>query len=204
MTRALSDSRPFREVRAVYDEKTIRVYQAYSDLIADTALEKGTFISPPFKMQRMTWIKPSFLWMMYRSGYGLRDVEQKRILAIDISRIGFEWALTHGCLSERSRACRDKGPNLPPVRIQWDPERDVLLRPLNWRTIQVGLREKAITLFVNEWIHRITDVTESAHAVRDLVERDQFAQAHELLPKERPYPLHRALEAHIGVAPYAV
>ncbi|WP_141653813.1 DUF4291 family protein, partial [Erwinia billingiae] len=33
----------------------------------------GTFASPPFSMTRMTWIKPSFLWMMYRSGWGMKD-----------------------------------------------------------------------------------------------------------------------------------
>ncbi len=54
-------------IRAVYDDKTIRVYQAYGDDIADAALAHGTFVAPPFKMGRMTWIKPSFLWMMYRA-----------------------------------------------------------------------------------------------------------------------------------------
>ena len=48
-------------IRAVYGEHTIRVYQAYSDPIADAALAHGTFVSPSFKMERMTWIKPSFL-----------------------------------------------------------------------------------------------------------------------------------------------
>ncbi|WP_210418562.1 DUF4291 family protein [Aliikangiella coralliicola] len=57
---------PVRQVRAVYNDKTIRVYQAYNDAIANTALEHGTFLSPPFKMERMTWIKPSFLWMMQK------------------------------------------------------------------------------------------------------------------------------------------
>ena len=83
-----------KEVRAVYDSVTIRVYQAYSDSIAESALSRGRFVSPPFKMERMTWIKPSFLWMMYRAGWGFKDAGQKRILAIDIGREGFEWALT--------------------------------------------------------------------------------------------------------------
>lgn len=85
------------QIRAVYDDGTIRVYQAYSDGIADAALASGTFVSPPFKMDRMTWIKPSFLWMMYRCGWGYKDDGQRRILAIDISREGFEWALKHSC-----------------------------------------------------------------------------------------------------------
>lgn len=55
-----------RQIRATYDERIIRVRQAYNDENADTALAHGTSGSPPFKTQRMTWIKPSFLWMMYR------------------------------------------------------------------------------------------------------------------------------------------
>jgi hypothetical protein len=37
--------------------------------------------------------------MMYRAGWGHKDEGQKRILAIDISREGFEWALSHSCSS---------------------------------------------------------------------------------------------------------
>ena len=55
---------PVHQIRAVYDATTIRVYQAYSEIIADSTLAHGTFVSPPFKTERMTWIKPSFLWMM--------------------------------------------------------------------------------------------------------------------------------------------
>jgi hypothetical protein len=59
---------PERQVRALFDEETITVYQAYGHEIADAALEAGTFV-PPFKRDRMTWIKPSFLWMMHRSSW---------------------------------------------------------------------------------------------------------------------------------------
>ena len=90
---------PQKQIRAHYDVHTIRVYQAYPDVIADSALAHGTFVSPPFKLERMTWIKPSFLWMMYRSGWGLKDAGQNRILAIDISHEGFAWALANSCPS---------------------------------------------------------------------------------------------------------
>ena len=52
---------PLRQIRAGFDERTIRVYQAYSDEIAEAALKHGRFVSPPFSLTRMTWIKPSFL-----------------------------------------------------------------------------------------------------------------------------------------------
>ena len=54
-----------RNIYAVFDDKTIRVYQAYNNEIADEALKLGKFGSK-FSLTRMTWIKPSFLWMMYR------------------------------------------------------------------------------------------------------------------------------------------
>ena len=88
-------NRPEREIRAVHTSETIRVYQAYSDEIADSAMRRQTFVSPPFSMTRMTWIKPSFLWMMYRAGWGKKDDGQKRILAIDITHSGFAWALAN-------------------------------------------------------------------------------------------------------------
>ena len=46
----------------------------------------------------MTWIKPSFNWMMYRSGYATKP-GQEVVLAIDIARDGFEWALKNAVLS---------------------------------------------------------------------------------------------------------
>ena len=57
-----------RNIYAVFDDKTIRVYQAYNNEIADEALKLGRFGSK-FSLTRMTWIKPSFLWMMYRLNF---------------------------------------------------------------------------------------------------------------------------------------
>jgi len=184
---------PQHQIRAVYDEHTIRVYQAYNDQIADTALANGTFVSPPFKMDRMTWIKPSFRWMMYRAGWGFKDEGQRRILAIDMSREGFEWALAHSCPShpEPSMSHQDwtNLKNASPVRIQWDPERDLHLQPLSYRAIQIGLSGGAVPLFVNQWIKRITDITDLANAIHRLVKDDKLDQAQALLPVERPYEL---------------
>jgi len=187
----------------MYDATTIRVYQAYSDAIADSALAHGTFVSPPFKMDRMTWIKPSFLWMMYRAGWGLKDAEQKRILAIDITREGFEWALTHSCLSHPPAEVSDTAEwqrikNVSPVRIQWDPERDLFLQPLEYRAIQIGLSKEAVELYVTQWIRRITDVTDVARTLRDLVNHNQLDEARTMLPMEQPYPLSAAIQTQIG------
>ncbi|MEA9566902.1 MULTISPECIES: DUF4291 domain-containing protein [unclassified Xanthomonas] len=182
---------PTRQIRAVYDKNLIRVYQAYSDEIADSALKHQKFISPPFKMERMTWIKPSFLWMMYRAGWGYKDEGQKRILAIDITREGFEWALAHSCPSHPDSGMSheewDQLKSRSPVRIQWDPERDLSLQPLPHRAIQIGLSKEAVQLYVSEWIQRITDVTPLAHSINSLVSADNLSAAADLLPNEGIY-----------------
>ncbi|QIH05495.1 MULTISPECIES: DUF4291 domain-containing protein [unclassified Pseudomonas] len=190
---ATADNTPLRQIRAVYDASTLRVYQAYSASIADAALAHGTFVSPPFKMERMTWIKPSFLWMMYRAGWGFKDAGQSRILAIDISREGFEWALAHSCPSHAEEGMSKEQwlqlKDQSPVRIQWDPERDLHLRPQEHRAIQIGLGQEAVGLYVNQWIQRISDVTPLAHRIHERVLAGDLEEARRLLPQEREYPM---------------
>lgn len=191
-------------IRAVHDGATVRVYQAYGDAIAEPALERGTFVGPPFRRERMTWIKPSFLWMMYRSGWGLKEPGQSRLLAIDVTREGFEWALANARLAHRRADDRHAGeaPVAPtsedPVRIQWDPERDLRLEPLPERSIQIGLRGEAVDRYVDRWIVRIEEITDRAHEIRALVEAGELARAARLLPPERVYPLDEALRRRIG------
>jgi hypothetical protein len=195
MTKIPEKETPNKQIRAVYDANTIRVYQAYNDQIADAALANGTFVSPSFKLDRMTWIKPSFLWMMYRAGWGLKDPGQRRILAIDITHEGFNWALKHSCSSHPDRSMSKKEwkqlKENKPVRIQWDPERDLFLRPLDYRTIQIGLSQEAIPLFVHHWIQQIRDVTPLVHTTHSLITRGEIEQARNLIPNELPlnYPV---------------
>lgn len=187
---------PTKEIRASYTPTTIRVYQAYRPEITDSALKRGTFQSPPFSLSRMTWIKPSFLWMMYRAGWGFKEVGQSRILAIDIARSGFEWALAHSCLSHPPRdIAKEEWTRMKaerPVRIQWDPERDFHGNPLPHRSIQIGLSGEAGRRYVSEWITNITEVTELAHRIHALVQEKNLTEAARLLPPEKPYVIESA------------
>jgi Domain of unknown function (DUF4291) len=81
---------PARQVRAKYSAESITVYQAYPPEIAEPAVAAGRFV-PPFKRDRMTWIKPSFLWIMYRCDWATKP-GQERVLAVEITRAGFERA----------------------------------------------------------------------------------------------------------------
>lgn len=193
---------PERQIRALFGAHTVTVYQAYAPDIADRALAAGTFV-PPFKLGRMTWIKPSFLWMMYRSGWATKP-GQERILAIQITRDGFEWALGHSTLSHYqpgTYASHEQWAErkfASPVRIQWDPERSILLQPLPWRSIQIGLSGEAAANYVRHWITSLSDVTPTAHQACDLVATGHRDAAHALLPAEHPYPLPDNLKFGIG------
>jgi len=179
-----------KEVRADYDDRHITVYQAYSPSIALPALAAGRFV-PPFKPDRMTWVKPSFLWMMYRCGWGLKK-GQEHVLAVSITRSGFESALRDAVLSH------DKTSTKPEVRVQWDPERDLHHNALDHRSLQLGLAGATSVRYVQEWITGITDVTPLAREVHALVRAGSPAEATALLPLERPYPLPADVAEHLG------
>jgi hypothetical protein len=195
-------TRPLREVRAHYSERTIRVYQAYSPAIALPALAAQRFVSP-FKRERMTWIKPSFTWMMYRAGSASKE-GQEHVLAIEITREGIEWALAHACISHYDPAFH-RDPEAwradlakAPVRIQWDPERDLRLEPLPWRSLQIGLSGDAVAAYVDRWTVRIDDVSALAREIASLVAARELERAAALRPVERRYPLSTELAARIG------
>ena len=188
-------------IRAQYSDRAVRVYQAFRPEVAEAALAAGRFV-PPFKMGRMTWIKPSFNWMMYRSGYASKP-DQECVLAIDITREGFEWALRHAALSSYKPAFHNsyeewqRQVEAKPVRVQWDPERDWRLQPIDgMRAIQIGLSGEAVERYVNEWTIQLEDKTQLAHMVAAAVDSGVPPSP---LPSaaERPYPLDETIASAI-------
>ena len=198
-----ADMRPLREVRAAFSQTTIRIYQAFSVEIATSALAAQRLVAP-FKRGRMTWIKPSFTWMMYRSGWATKP-GQEHVLGLDVLRSGFEWALAHACLSHfdsRRHGTIDvwrTEMTTAPVRVQWDPERTVDLRPLPWRSVQLGLGGEAVDSYVDDWVVRIDDVTPLARTISAHVTRGEMDAAQRLLPSEVPYPVPDELAERVGV-----
>ena len=122
-----------RKIYAKYDDKTIRVYQAYNNVIADEAIKLGTF-GEHFSLTRMTWIKPSFLWMMYRCGW---------------------------------------------------TEKDIYGKPIGRRSIQLGIRGEAVVKYVNEWIVKITDITDEVKRIKQSIDNGTFKES--FLPEEKEY-----------------
>ena len=197
------DTPPERQVRARHDDQTLVVYQAYNPAIAEAAVGAGTFVSP-FRRERMTWIKPSFLWMMYRCGWATKP-GQERVLAVTITRAGFAWALEHACLADYhpeiygTHEAWQERKRTSPVRVQWDPERSLALERLDHRAIQVGLGGESVDRYVDEWIEGIEDVTPLAREIGGLAAAGDVEAARARLPVERPLALPAAAAAAVGV-----
>ena len=187
-----------------WDDDGVYVYQAFNDKIADWALEHQRFGGPDWRPARMTWIKPSFAWVLYRSGYASKS-NQTRILKVK---------LPHTALAEMLAQCECKeGGGGSNGRVQWDPARDILAGDdakreprmmLRQRAIQIGLRGALSQLYVAS-ATSIEDVTDLAVQVghahhtskrRARKKKDSKAGVAQparmedvlhLLPNERPY-----------------
>jgi hypothetical protein len=182
------------EIRADYDAQTIVVYQAFRPEIAEAAVAAQRFV-PPFSLGRMTWIKPSFLWMMERSGWATKP-GQERVLAVSITRVGWEEALSN------TRLSRDENSG-EPVVVQWDPERSVRGAKLDHRSIQVGLGRAIVERYVNEWTVAIRDLTPLVGRLRRFREAGEWSRITALLPPERPYPVPAEIRRRLGMPPLA-
>lgn len=90
-----------RHIVAHYDAETIVVYQAYRPCIGRFAAKHGSF-GGDFSFSRMSWIKPNFLWMMYRSGWGTKE-GQEITLALRLRRGFFDSLLAQAVPSSWDR-----------------------------------------------------------------------------------------------------
>lgn len=94
-----------------------------------------------FSYARMSWIKPNFLWMMYRSGWATKKGQEK-ILAVWITRAGFEEILSHALTGRQEKEREMDGRSQ--VRLQWDPDHDPHGVSQQRRAIQLGLRDEVM------------------------------------------------------------
>ncbi|KAF2430264.1 ATP-dependent RNA helicase DHX8 [Tothia fuscella] len=203
---------PLRQIRAHYDAETVTVYQAYSESIAHAAVTAQKLnASPLFKDTRTTWVKPSWCWMMYRSGYSFKDEGQARILAIRMKHEHFVELLRNGRLAHEKTKTKpehqetkggDGGDAV--VTVQWDPERDFELNRMEYRSIQIGIPKGLSKRWCEEWIVGIQDVTERARELKKVVDEGGNVGVEQLterglVPVERVYDLPEELEELLGM-----
>lgn len=78
-----------KQIIGYTEEENIIVYQAFNPGIADYAVAHLQFGGTHYSFNRMSWIKPGFLWMMHRAGWAQKEHQQK-ILAITLPIIHFK------------------------------------------------------------------------------------------------------------------
>lgn len=191
-------------ILANYDAESVTVYQAYRPAIGNFAVKHGYFGGEHFKLSRMTWIKPNFLWMMYRSGWGTKQ-GQEVTLAIRLHREAFDQILAQAVhstfLPERytTRENWQQAVQNSDVRLQWDPDHSPSGGKLERRAIQLGLRGEVVPKYAKDWIISIEDISEFVEAQRSHV----VSHNYELLmtPSERPYKVKNpAVAQHLQLS----
>jgi hypothetical protein len=176
-------------IMAQYDDEKIIVYQSYRKEIGEFAV-KNQFFGGVFSLDRMTWIKPNFLWMMYRNGWGTKE-GQEVVLAIHLKRDAFEKYLHNAVYSSYSADLGISNEEWQAevksssVRLQWDPDHDPYGGKLERRAIQIGLRDEFTRSYSKEDILLIEDISDF------VAEQYEFVQKKELqnlnIPAERPF-----------------
>jgi Domain of unknown function (DUF4291) len=179
-----------RYILAQFDEEGIVVYQSYRPEIGNFAATHGYFGGDRFSLTRMSWIKPNFLWMMYRSGWGQKE-GQEVVLAVKINREAFDTILAHAVHSSYNsdlyptekdwkRAVSNSN-----VRLQWDPDHSPTGGKLERKAIQLGLRGEMLESYAREWIIWVEDISKFVREqYQNLVDFSQL-----IVPSETIYPI---------------
>jgi hypothetical protein len=187
-----------RHILAQYDDESIVVYQAYRPSIGNFATEHGYF-GGDFSLGRMSWIKPNFLWMMYRSGWGTKP-GQEITLAVRMKRDGFDDVLAQAVHSSYvedlygSREAWKEAGERSDVRLQWDPDHKPNGDKENRRAIQLGLRGETLAKYAKEWVLDIEDISEF------VAEQRNRSPAELVTPEEHVYqPKRKETAAKLGL-----
>lgn len=190
-------------ILAQFDDSSIVVYQAYRPEIGKFAASQG-YLGGEFSFERMSWIKPNFLWMMYRSGWGTK-VDQEIVLAIWLKRSAFDDILALAIHAKfvpeiyATQAQWKKAVQNSNVRLQWDPDRHPSGSRLARRALQLGLRGDVLKAYAQEWIIHIEDISKFVQQQRQNISSD-CAQL--ITPRETVYPVFNFdTTIKLGLAP---
>lgn len=192
-----------RHILAQYDDETVIVYQAYRPATGRYAIEHGSF-GEGFSYSRMSWVKPNFLWMMYRSGWGTKE-NQEVTLALRIRRVFFDSLLVAAVPSTWDRELFankedwSRAVTRSSVRLQWDPDHHPSGAKLERRAIQLGLRGEVLEAFGRRELVEVIDLSEFVAEQR--ANRSSGGVAALLTPRERVYrPADTAIALRLRLA----
>ncbi|MBI5818177.1 MAG: DUF4291 domain-containing protein [Verrucomicrobia bacterium] len=191
-----------QHILAQFDAETIVVYQAYRPAIGLFAAKHQKF-GGEFSLNRMSWIKPNFLWMMYRSGWGTKE-GQEVTLAVRLRRIAFDEILQQAVHSSYSPEIHGSPENWKAhlaesrVRLQWDPDHDPRGGRQERRAIQLGLAGDVLRRYVQTWIVSIEDISDFVTEQRANAQSNGFRDL--VTPQEEVYPISNPeIAKHVGI-----
>ncbi len=192
-----------RHILAQADAEGVIVYQAYKPSIGRYAVDYGYFGGEEFSYSRMSWIKTSFLWMMYRSAWGTKP-GQEVTLAIRISRKFFDDLLAQAVESSFSLGQYStqeewqKAIHASSVRLQWDPDHHPSGAPLERRALQLGLRGQYLEKFGKHELLEIIDISPFVAEQRKNTTKQHLPDL--LTPIERVYiPADDTIRMRLGL-----
>ncbi len=159
----------------------IIVYQAFNPQISDYAVSNQQFGGPAYSFNRMSWIKPGFLWMMHRAGWASKE-QQERILAITLPLIHFTTILQQATISSykselfATEEIWKEELRKTEVRLQWDPDHDPYGNKQERKAIQLGMKGEILEKFCTDWIVRIEDISDFVNAAYQKVVTKNIAE----------------------------
>ncbi|PZF71652.1 DUF4291 domain-containing protein [Taibaiella soli] len=166
----------------------IVVYQAYNNSIANYTVANQKLGGSKFSYERMSWIKPNFLWMMFRCGWAEKE-NQERVLALWMKKSFLEKILSEAVPSTYKphlyKDIKDWQRDLKQkeVRLQWDPDHSPYGGKPERRAIQLGLKGEMLEQFGQQEITLIEDVTDFVKEQHEYVKSRQLN--HLMIPVER-------------------
>ncbi len=86
---------------------------------------------------------------------------------------------------------------IPRFAINGTPDRDLSLRRLEHRALQLGIRGSVVHNYVNTWILEIEEVTELAHHIRDAV--NNKLQKIPDVPQEKVYQVNSEIRQTLRI-----
>ncbi len=181
-----------KQVIGQYEQKWIVVYQAFNPLITEYAVRHQKFGGDNYSFNRMSWIKPNFLWMMYRAGWASKP-NQERIVALWVDKEKFEYILSQAVHSTYIEEIYQTEENWKQalaeseVRLQWDPDHDPYGNKLERKAIQIGMRGNILRQFATQWLGKIEDITDWVKQEGEKVAARQIENL--MVAYEQIYPL---------------
>lgn len=175
---------------AQFDNDTITIYQAFKDSIAHYAVANQRFGGADYDFERMTWLKPSFLWMMYYSGWAKKH-DQENVLAIKMKRSGFDEILHQAVIATfykeiyADNTTWQQQINHSEVQLQWETYHDLVGNKTDRKAAKIGIKGAVLQRYNEEWIVSIENITTYVKEQQALILDNHLQWVQ--LPREKVY-----------------